>query len=529
MKRVRWGAWAVAGLLLSSGTVFANPQSVVFLENRVLAQSSEVEIVPHWDSERLGEDSSPETADNATVAQADAAGGPDAAEEKEDAAREPHKMQAEEGKREKHGVRKRALDFDNRALTLGEPYLGTGPLKDYGLKWFGEEGNAIRPRAQLYGFISTILYGGRIDGENQGQLGYNLNLDFNFDLTNTERFHVRYQPFVDIDEPQASGLYRFHNNSGEPDHRFELTEDSVFAWFEGEIGEMFDFLSPGDHFPDDVHIAVGLIPLVYQNSFLLDDNVLGLVLSKPNIVLPGTTRVHVQAIAAIDEINAQRAGAPEKNDTDLYGLTLQVDAYKKFMEFNFFHLQNNNDSDLSQQFFAASFVSSYGLFNYAARAMFNANDDRLTGDGQGDGQLYVLDVNHPFLISDYYDKNYIYSTAFFGTEGWNDIAQGRTGRAGILFRGNGLTNFPLLRNTGTDSIGATIGLKLFFLREILTVNPEFSYLIDRSAVSNDQYAFGTEIQYIISNHLSMISKFVGVHNEVRSEDWGSFIEMRFKF
>jgi hypothetical protein len=421
--------------------------------------------------------------------------------------------------------RKAPFDFNNQAITLGEPYLEGGAFQDYGLSWFGDSANSIRPRLQFYGVLSSGIYGGRIAGEDQGQLSYNVEVDVNFDLTNTERFHIRYQPFVDTDQPQASGLWRFHNDSNQPDHSLEFNTDSIFAWFEGDIGEMFDFLDPDGRLPADLNIALGLVPLVYQDGYLLNDNVLGVVLAKPNLVLPGTTRVNVQAVAGFDQINAASAGAVDKNDTSLYGATVQVDAYKKYFELNYLHLQNKETSSLSQDFFAGSLVSNYGLFNYAFRAMFNINDSR----SPETGQLYVLDVNHPVFIKDHYDKHYVYASAFYGTEGWNGVAQGRTGRAGILFRGNGSTNFPVLRNTGTDSFGASLGLKMFLLREILTLNPEFSYLADQSPASNDQYAFGTELQYIISNHLSMVSKLVIVSNEIRSEDWGSFTELRFKF
>lgn len=421
--------------------------------------------------------------------------------------------------------RKTPLDFNNQAITLGEPFLGVGPFEDYGLTWFGDSANSIRPRLQFYGILSAGIYGGRNTGEDQGELNYNVEFDLNFDLTSTERFHVRYQPFVDIDEPRTSGVWRFHNDSNQPDHQLEFNTDSIFAWFEGDIGEMFDFIDPEGRLPIDLNFAVGLLPLVFQDGYLLNDNALGVILAKPNMVLPGTTRVHAQVMAAFDEINAAGAGAADKNDSSLYGATVQIDAYKKYFELNYLHLQNKTTSSLSQNFFAGSLVSSYGLFNYAFRAMFNTNDPRSSGDGR----LYVFDVNHPVFIKNHYDKNYAYASAFYGTEGWNDVAQGRTGRTGILFRGLRSTDFPVLRNTGTDSLGASLGLKMFFLREVLSINPEFSYLVDKSAASNDQYAFGAELQYIISNHLSMVSKLVIISNEIRSEDWGNFTELRFKF
>jgi len=421
--------------------------------------------------------------------------------------------------------RKTPFDFKNEAITVGEPFLGVGPFEDYGLTWFGDSANSIRPRMQFYGTLSTGIYGGRNAGEYQGQLSYNTEFDFNLDLTNTERFHVRYQPFVDIDEPQASGLWRFHNDSSQPDHRLEFNTDSMFAWFEGDIGEMFDFIDPDGRLPTDLNIAVGLVPLVFQDGYLLNDNVLGVTLAKPNLVLPGTTRVHIQTVAGFDQINATNSGAADKNDSNLYGATVQIDSFKKFFELNYLHLQNKETSSLSQNFYAGSMVSNYGLFNYAFRAMFNTGDPRTPGNGQ----LYVFDVNHPVFIKDHYDKDYAYASVFYGTEGWNDAAQGRTGRAGILFRSSRSTNFPILRNTGTDSIGTSVGLKMFYLRENLTLNPEFSYLVDQSSTSNDQYAFGTELQYIISNHLSVVSKLVIISNENRSEDWGNFTELRFKF
>lgn len=421
------------------------------------------------------------------------------------------------------------FDFSNNALTLGEPFLGLGTFRDYDLTWFGEGANAVRPRAQFYGMLREVTYGGRINRENQGQIGYTLDAEFNFELTNTERFHVTYQPFIDVNEPQASGLWKFHNESKTDDHNLKLTKDSLGAWFEGEIGEMFNFFSPQDRTPTDYHVAVGLLPVAYQNGFLMNDNVWGVLLSKPNIVLPGTTNVHAQLMAAFDEINAGTTGAKQIDDVHLYGATVQIDSFHKFFELNYFHLENIADSRLSQNFAAGSMASSYGLANYAVRMLFNVGDKRTSETGQGDGQIYVFDVNYPVLNSGYYDKNYAYATLFYGTEGWNDMAKGRTGRAGILYQGNGLTSFPGLRNTGTDSIGMAYGLKTFFLRESLSINPEFSYLVDNSATANDQYALGMEVQYILTKNIANVVKMIGVHNDIRNPDWGSSVELRYKF
>lgn len=563
-RKIKYTGLIFCMVLLSADAGFSEPFGKGSLGKTLLAQSIETNIVQKWrpdsftgsgaikDGETLSASSAPERivagVDETEVVQSmkgdtplpDKGAGVSEEKAKEQLSPENSdeikKETAEEERLKKiHKAieadksiispRKTPLDFNNEALSLGEPFLGVGPLKDYDLTWFGDSANSIRPRLQFYGTLSTGVYGGRNAGEYQGQLSYNTEFDINFKLTNTERIHVRYQPFVDIDEPQASGLWRFHNESNQPDHRLEFNTDSVFAWFEGEIGEMFDFLDPDGRLPTDLNIAVGLVPLVYQDTYLLNDNVLGVVLAKPNLVLPGTTRVHVQAVAGFDQINATTAGVTDKNDSHLYGATVQIDAFKKYFELNYLHLQNEVNSSLSQNFFAGSMVSNYGLFNYAVRAMFNTDDPREPGNGQ----LYVFDVNHPVFINDYYDKNYAYASVFYGTEGWNDAAQGRTGRAGILFRGSRSTNFPALRNTGTDSIGVSLGLKMFYLRENLTLNPEFSYLADQAATSNDQYAFGTELQYIISNHLSIASKLIIVSNEIRSEDWGNFTELRFKF
>ncbi|QPJ64571.1 MAG: hypothetical protein G3M78_03840 [Candidatus Nitrohelix vancouverensis] len=436
--------------------------------------------------------------------------------------------------------RRSFLDFNNEALSLGEPFLGTGAIKDYGLSWFGEGANAIRPRAQFYGTFSTIMYGGRINNENQGQLGYNLNFDFNFDLTNTERFHIQYRPFVDIDEPRdrTGGLYRFHNEDPTiADHKFELSVDNTFAWFEGEIGEMFNFIGPDDRFPTDYHIAVGLVPVIYQNSYLMNDNVLGALISKPNLIVGDGTNLLLQAMVAIDEINATRAGGDadnNNNDANLYGLTARYERRNQFWEFNYFHLENQVEADNSQDFLAASLSSTYGLLNYSGRVMLNMSDDRKGGGTAGNGQLYVMEFNHSAFNHDYYDKNYLYLTMFYGTEGWNDIAKGRTGRAGIFYRGNGVTSFGVLRNTGTGTYGVSFGFKQFLDREALTFNPEFSYQKDLrdesgSIAPNDQYALGFEVQYLLSNHMSLVGKAVGIHNEIRSEDWSSSMELRFKF
>jgi hypothetical protein len=560
-KQIKYSGLVLCILLLSADTGFSEPLGEMPRDRVLLAQTSEANLTHQWlpdsfegDTGKAGKSmpavsantvagvdnlDAVESSKDEKLLQKEVAGdvnkdniGKVTPEKPEDKNKE--KLEDERLKRIHEAVdadksivapRKTSFDFNNQAITLGEPYLAGGAFQDYGLSWFGDSANSIRPRLQFYGILSTGLYGGRIAGEDQGQLSYNVEFDANLDLTNTERFHVRYQPFVDIDEPQSSGLWRFHNDSNQPDHNLKFNTDSIFAWFEGDIGEMFDFLDPEGRFPADLNIAVGLVPLVYQDGYLLNDNVLGVILAKPNLVFPGTTRVNIQAVAGFDQINAANSGATDKNDTNLFGVTAQIDAYKKYFELNYLHLQNKENDSLSQNFFAGSLVSSYGLYNYALRAMFNTGDPRSSGNGQ----LFVFDVNHPVFISDYYDKNYVYASAFYGTEGWNDISQGRTGRAGILFRGNGSTNFPVLRNTGTDSIGTSLGLKMFFMREVLSVNPEFSYLKDKSPTSNDQYAFGTELQYIISNHLSMVSKLVIVSNEIRSEDWGSFTELRFKF
>lgn len=397
---------------------------------------------------------------------------------------------------------------------FGDDFLTPGPLHNFGnWKWFGKEANAIRPRFDIYGEYRLVAVGSRVNNNTQGEISQRVNLEMNLQLTGTERIHARVRP---LDEPNRPYIRRFQDDLSLGDNTFQFDFKQDTFWFEGDLGEIFDFIDPDNRHPLDINIAVGYIPLIAHNNYLLNDNLIGVTISKNNLYFSSISNLNLLVFGGIDKIDT----FADEDDASLIGSSAFVDWYNFFFEITSAYLHHKHNDNLSQYHFGVSTTKTIGLFGVALRTLLNTGDD----EGNGDGYLVVLETNHPFK-----GNHLVYANFFYGSDGWNPISGGNMGRVGLNFRKDELSSFPYLSNTGIDNIGGALGAKLFLLNSTLTLSPEVSFVIDHSPTDNDQVAIGMETQYKLSNHFLLKNNLIWKHNSQLKNDYGNRIELLFKF
>ncbi len=316
--------------------------------------------------------------------------------------------------------------IEPQPLTLGAPYLGTGPVQLRG-RWPGADGYAWEPRFVQSGSYQVFGFGIEQGGNEQVALGHQLILDFDLRLTGTERFHVQYRP---IGRNGSGGsYYQFTDPSGYVD---ASTAEPSRYWFEGELASML-----GSYLPPfaatDITVTAGKFPFAAHNFLLINDELLGVMLSQDNLRLGSLSNINLQGFYFFNDVSA-----PYADDGRVIGVHASVDQRGAFHELTYAYW-DPRDGRGSVHHAAASRTEYWGAYTVAARALFKfAPDQRF-----GNGQLFVLEVNrelttvhHPFG----FEPHLVFANLYWATKGWRGIAGANFNRLETAFELNPLVS-----------------------------------------------------------------------------------------
>ena len=352
---------------------------------------------------------------------------------------------------------------DPEPFTLFSQFLGEDPVKQHPfLHWFGPCAYNWDPRFVAYGSYQASAIAYKQNKTRNDGLAHQLIVDMDLALTGTERFHVQFRP---IGKGSTGGsYYRFSDPEGYVDNS---TGAPQRFWFEGELHSMFSgFVDP--FAVRDVNIAVGKFPLLFQNQLLMNDEVLGLAVSKNTLFVGDTSNVNVQAIYAPSDVNNVA-----DDNSRLYGVSAFVDYKKVFYETSYLFVETPDAPGRNQHFYAIGRTALYGQLTCTGRALFKIGDDA----GTGSGELYVFESNytqvfptHPLGI----EFGVAYFNAFYSTSGWNSAGGGGFNRLQASFDVNPLVALSTGMTVGED-YGASFGIQFFRHHEDESIAPEFAF------------------------------------------------------
>lgn len=350
-----------------------------------------------------------------------------------------------------------------KPVTLFAEWQGADPIiVNPALKWPGPNGYVWEPRFVGFGSFELFAFALEQNSQRQDVVGGQLVLDLDLTLTGTERFHVQHRPIGR--ENTGGSYYQFSNPTGYVDNS-TATPDRY--WFEGELHSIFGgYLDP--FVAMDYNVVAGKFPFSLHNSLLLNEEFLGVALSKNNLYVGNLSSVNVQGFYAFNDVEAFPTA-----DSQIYGVHVSADHQREFYELTYVLLKHDFDSTRDSHFAAFGRTKFYGPLSLAARALFKFGDE----GGRGNGQLFVIESNYTRTMHNNFlhvESAVMYCNVFYQTKGWNPVSGGNLNRLRTSFETN-----PLVRiaagGAPLENYGLALGVQLFRHHQDESLIPEIAF------------------------------------------------------
>jgi hypothetical protein len=427
---------------------------------------------------------------------------------------------------------KREVPTQRPLVELGFPLYKTGPVPPSGSQ-FGIT-NPTQFKFYIYGdYRAAAAYND--NGIDKGFLAHRLNLDWDFWLTSTERLHMFTGPLQ-----EGGAFQRFELNNGDVEFVNELdfwNADTDTLYFEGDLGQIVGGFT-GTYAPFDMPIAVGLIPLLFQNGVWVEDAFVGAAMTIPaqNNAWLDWSNYDVTLFAGFDQVTSPAFGGANTG-ANIFGATTFIETRGGYMEVGYAYLDEAGGVGQGYHNLGVSYTRRYlNCFSNSVRMIVNGGQGGPEATRGADGVLLL--VENSFLTSMPY--NLIpYVNLFAGIDRPQSAARaGAAGgvlrNTGILFESDALTGYPTLDATGHDTYGAAIGVDLLgpdFSQQLILETAflqAFDSPVGRSA-PGDQVGVGMRYQIPISNAHIIRADVMHGWFENANDVTGGRVEFRWKF
>ncbi len=423
-----------------------------------------------------------------------------------------------------------AITTQRPLVELWRP-LYTGGVYAPAPTWFGVT-NPMKPHFMIYGDARTAV------GINQNAQGKShiwsnqLNLDMDLQLTSTERVHAFVSPLNR--GTNASGL-AFHDEVQFIDG---MNFDFNTLFFEGDAGALLGGAN-GTYPPFDLPFTFGLIPLVYQNGIWANDAVLGAAMALPakHSSFLKWSNFDASVFWATDNVTTD-AFRGQDHAADFFGTAWFIDAYEGYIEADYAFVNDNTGNDRGYHNISMAFTRRYFMrLSNSVRYIVNAGQtDLAKANRTADGQLLLIENSwitaYPNTVVPYF--NMFYGQGRPQSLARAGIAGGILTNTGINFETDGMTNYPTLDPTGSNTVGFASGVNLLgsqFRHQLVLEFAMLQALGSRSLrnAAGDEYGFGVRYQKPLSNNLIFrTDHMVGLRDEATNIA-GSRFELRWKF
>ncbi len=407
----------------------------------------------------------------------------------------------------------------------------TGGMYEPGRPVFSDV-NLLTPSFLVYGDYRTGVGVHRNNGKAVRNWAHRLNLDMDLRLTGTERFHLFTGP---LDHNGRFTRLDFSNGKVEFEEELDMQVDTAF--FEGDLGAITGSWI-GDDAPFDLPFTCGLVPLLYQNGIWMEDAIAGVAI--------GTPWKHSKALkwsnydatffAGFNQVTSP-AFNNDNNAAAVFGSAWFIEAYNGYIEMDYAFLDDLDRLDRSYHNSAIAYTRRYfGRISNSVRLIGNFGQSGPAINRTADGALLLFENS---LISEQPSTFVPYWNAFVGNGRPQSVARaGNAGgilrNTGINFETDGLTGYPTLNATASNSYGGAIGLNVLsadFRKQWVL---EFAALDTYgnpalSAAAGPEYALGTRYQTALNNRLIWRVDLMNGWFDNAPDIYGTRTEIRWKF
>jgi hypothetical protein len=415
------------------------------------------------------------------------------------------------------------------------------PLLEFGRPWYqlGQlnppsnllgNHNPIDNQFIVFGDFRNGLASNSQDGDSSTLFASQLNLNFDWKVTSTERFHM----FV---SPLTKGLDSTGYLFDEEDFLNNTNANIPFGYFEGDLGAMVGGLTR-QTYPFDLPFAIGVIPMLFQNGVWMEENILGFAFTIPsrNSARFDISNLDITFFAGFDKMLTD--ALPGDNSAGrVYGIASFIEAWNGYVEADYAFIEDRTFLDRSYHNFGLGYTRRFGRFvSNSTRAIVNLGQDPSGIDQTADGWLLLSENS---LITGAPSTVVPYFNLFAGFDrpqsvARNALAGGVLRNTGILFETDNLTRYPTLDASANNTYGAALGLNLLasdFSQQLIletavasTMGPD----LGRNAVGN-QYGLGARYQLPLTNSLILRTDLMYGFFESTDDSHGARIELRRKF
>ncbi|WP_425397548.1 hypothetical protein [Aeoliella sp.] len=414
-------------------------------------------------------------------------------------------------------------------LELGFPFYRNGPVPPY-QELFGPT-NLVLQKLYVYGDYRVAYAQNNLVGGDHSVLAHRLNLEFDYWLTATERFHMFSGPFQ-----EGNSFMRIDNGDFvEVLDFFDANTDTAF--FEGDLGQIIGgFTSSYSAF--DMPITAGIIPLLFQNGIWMQDAMVGVAATIPARNNPALdwSNYDVTMFAAFDKVSTGAAPGDE-DAAQLFGATTFIESRGGYFELGYAYVNDRKDSDRNYNNLGISYTRRYlNRVSNSMRVIVNAGQNGPQSARTADGVLLLAENT---LISRMPYNLMPYCNFFAGFDRPQPAARaaafgGVLFNTGILFQSDALTGYPTLDATANNTFGVATGV------DLLGPNYDQQLIVEVAALQvmgsdvgraapGDQLGVGFRYQVPITN--AHLLRFDAMHGWLdNSEDInGARAEFRWKF
>lgn len=428
-------------------------------------------------------------------------------------------------------------------IELGRELYTGGPFQESSGFLGGR--NPILQSFYIYGDWRTAVAFNDNGAKELAQVATRLNLDVDWKLTSTERLHAFFGP---LDRGGQFTRCEIGGDDAGVDARgcklqFDMNPDTLF--FEGDVGAILNGLT-GEYSSFDMPIALGLMPLLFQNGVWLEDAFVGGAFTFPalNSRALDISNMDITFFGGFDKVSSagvlDNDGLVADHNVGIYGVTAFIETLRGYWEIGY-GFTDGFDGLNSQDYHnvTAAFSKRYGgWLSNSIRVIGNFGQDKqANGERNANGVLLLIEnslVTHkPLTLLPYFNF-------FVGIDRPQSLARaggagGVLKNTGINFETDGLTGFPKLDDTANDTYGGAIGLSyLFNLDQQIVVEAATVQTIGRDNAANrnakgNEYAIGVRYQLPLNKAWLVRADAMHAWREQDDNFFGARAEIRRKF
>ena len=392
--------------------------------------------------------------------------------------------------------------------------------------------NLLTPSFLVYGDYRSGVGIHRNNGQPVRSLANRLNLDMDLRLTGTERFHLFTGP---LDHNGRFTRLDFSDNKIKVEEELDFQLDTAF--FEGDLGAITGSWL-GDDAPFDLPFTCGLVPLLYQNGIWMEDAIAGFAVGAPWKHSRALNWANYDAtfFAGFNQVTSP-AFDNDNNAAAVYGTAWFVEAYNGYIEADYAYLDDLDKLDRSYHNAAIAYTRRYfGRISNSIRLIGNIGQSGPAIDRSADGALLLFENS---LISEHPSTFVPYWNCFVGNGRPQSVARAQNAggilrNTGINFETDGLTGYPTLNATASNSYGGAVGLNVLsadFRKQLVF---EFAALDTYgnpalSSAAGPEYAVGTRYQTALNNRLIWRVDLMNGWFDNAPDIYGTRSEIRWKF